>query len=71
MNDEEISEIIDYINSKYKERIPSVARTLIRRKLKKIKNYSVDELPDSLRSCTVEQLLEIVKKGLKKGTLKL
>jgi len=37
MNETEANEIINYINSKYQEKLPSVVRTLIRGKSKKIR----------------------------------
>jgi len=71
MNETEAIEIINYINSKYQEKVPSIVRTLIRGKIKKIENFPASELPLSLRKCTVEELLLLVQEGLRRGIVKL
>lgn len=71
MNQYEINEIINYINSKYHEKVHSTIRTLIRGKIKKIETLPLNELPLSLRKCTVEELLLIVQEGLRGGIVKL
>ncbi len=64
-------EIINYINEKYNERVPRPLRTLVKRKIKKIETIQLDELPLSLRKCTVEELVIIVQEGMKQGKVKL
>lgn len=71
MNENEVIEIINYINSKYHERVPSLIRGLVKGKIKKIENLQMSELPFSLRRCTVEELVQIVQDGLKRGLVKL
>lgn len=71
MNETEINEIITYINSKYQEKVPSLVRKLIGGKIKKIESFPADELPPSLRKCSVEELLLLVQEGLRQGTIKL
>ena len=71
MNQYEINEIINYINSKYHERVPSPLRALIKGKIKKIETLPPSELPLSLRKCTVEELLLIVQNGIRLGIVKL
>ena len=70
MKESEKSEIINYMNKKYQENVPSIFRRVIKKRIKKIENFSPDELPSSLRSCTVEELLDIVQEGIKKGEIK-
>ena len=70
MNESEELEIINYINSKYQENVPGVVRRLIKGKIKKIEKFSSSELPPSLRNCTVEELLNIVQKGIREGQVK-
>ena len=71
MNENEISEILNYINAKYHERLPSVVRRLIKGKIQKIESFSPDELPSALRNCTVEELLSVVQKGIREGKISL
>jgi len=71
MNESEYMEIINYINSKYHEQVPSPIRVLVKGKLKKIETLPMTELPLSLRKRTVEELLLIIQDGLRKGIVKL
>lgn len=71
MNEIEAAEIINYINNKYQENVHSVIRTLISGKIKKIENFQTNELPLSLRKCTVEELLLLVQEGLRRGSVRL
>lgn len=71
MNQNETDEILNYVNAKYKERVPGVIRSLIKGKIKKIQKFSPDEMPQSLRNCTVEELLSIVQKGIKDNKISL
>jgi tartrate dehydratase beta subunit/fumarate hydratase class I family protein len=70
MEQNEVLEIIDYINSKYHERVPGPIRAIVKGKIKKIENLQLDELPHSLRKCTVEKLILIVQDGMKNGLVK-
>ena len=70
MNSEEITEIIDYVNKKYAENVPRPVRFIVRKKAKTIENFRVDEMPDSLRRCTVEEYISIIQDGLKEGKIK-
>ena len=70
MNKKEIDEIIEYINTKYNENVPSLAKIVIRKKAKKIETINVKDLPTSLRNCTLEELILIVKGALKQGKIK-
>ena len=71
MNHEEINEVIAYVNQKYHENVPSPVRFVVRKKAKMIENFDYSEMPTSLRNCTVEQYIEIVKNALRDGSLKL
>ena len=70
MNEQEIQEIIQYVNTKYNENVPRPVRFVVRKKAKMIEMFDSSEMPESLRNCTVEQYIEIVKSALKDGTLK-
>jgi hypothetical protein len=71
MNSDEIKEILDYVNRKYSENIPRPVRFVVRRKAKMIEKFNVNEMPETLRNCTVEHYIAIIKEGLKQGTFKL
>ena len=70
MNEFEINEIIDYINKKYNENVPSLAKVVVRKKAKKIETFQIEDLPISLRNCTVEELILIIQGALRQGRLK-
>ena len=70
-NLEEISEIITYVNQKYNENVPRPVRFVVRKKAKMIENFDSSEMPSSLRNCTIEEYIEIIKNALRDGTLKL
>lgn len=71
MNDSQIKEVIEYVNKKYAENVPRPVRFLVRKKAKMIEKFDPSEMPESLRACTVEEYIDIVKKALHDGSLKL
>jgi hypothetical protein len=71
MNNDDIKEILDYVSKKYSENIPRPVRFVVRKKVKMIEKFNVEEMPETLRNCTVEQYITIIKEGLRKGTFKL
>jgi len=71
MNPEEINEILEYVNKKYKENVPRPIRFVVRKKAKMIEKFDPSEMPFSLKNCTIEQYIDIIKNGLSQGTLKL
>ena len=71
MESEKISEIIEYVNKKYNENVPRPVRFVVRKKAKLIEKFDSSEMPESLRTCTVEDYISIVKKALSDGSLKL
>jgi len=71
MDEEDIAEIIQYVSKKYSENVPRPVRFIVRKKVTMIEKFDASEMPGSLRRCTVEQYIEIVKTALKEGSLKL
>ncbi|NIM25259.1 MAG: hypothetical protein GTN35_01990 [Nitrososphaeria archaeon] len=71
MNDSEIKEIIEYVNKKYSENVPRPVRFVVRKKAKMMEKFDPSEMPASLRKCTIEDYVEIVKNALHDGSLKL
>lgn len=71
MEQEEIDEIIAYVNSKYDENVPRLVKMLVRKKIGGLQSFDVESMPESLRNCTVEGLFGIAKEGLNSGKLKI
>ena len=44
---------------------------LVRKKIGGFQSFEAESLPDSLRNCSVEELISIVKHGLDTGKLKI
>ena len=71
MKKKEVDEILEHISQKFEDDVPGIVKMLVRKKIGKFQSFDVETLPESLRTCTVEELLEIVKKGLDSGKLKI
>jgi len=66
-----INEVLDHINTKFDENVPRLVKMMVRKKISVLQFFEVDSIPDSLRTCTVEELIFIVKHGLDTGKLKI
>ena len=71
MKKKEADEILEHISQKFEDDVPGIVKMLVRKKIGKLQSFDVESLPKSLRTCTVEELLDIVKKGLESGKLKI
>lgn len=71
MKKKEVNEILDHINQKFEDDVPSIVKMLIRKKIGKFQSFETKSLPEPLRTCTVEELIDIVKNGLESGKLKI
>lgn len=71
MKKKEVDKILDHISQKFEDDVPGIVKMLVRKKIGKFQSFDVATLPESLRTCTVEELLNIVKKGLESGKLKI
>lgn len=71
MQQNEIDEIINHLGQKIENDVPGIVKILVRKKLHKLQSFEIDSLPISLRECTVEDLLLIVKDSLESGKLKI
>ena len=71
MKQNEIDEILDHINTKVAEDVPSLVKMIVRKKMGSFQSFDAESLPDSLRNCSVEELISIVKQGLDTGKLKI
>ena len=71
MKQNEIDEILDHINTKVAEDVPSLVKMIVRKKMSGFQSFDAESLPESLRNCSVEELISIVKQGLDTGKLKI
>jgi len=71
MKQSDIDEILNHINEKFNDDVPGLIKMIVRKKITRIETFEIDSLPSSLRECTVEELIAIVKNGLVSGNLKL
>ncbi|ABX12274.1 hypothetical protein [Nitrosopumilus maritimus] len=69
MKKKEENEILEHISQKFEDDVPGIVKMLVRKKIGKFQSFDVESLPESLRTCTVEELIDIVKKGLESGKL--
>lgn len=71
MEQNEIDKILDHINTKVAKDVPSLVKILVRKRIASFQSFEAESLPDSLRNCSVEELISIVKHGLDTGKLKI
>ena len=71
MEQKEIDEILEHIGKKIETDVPGIVKMLVRKKIHKLESFDIESLPDSLRECTVEGLIGIVRDGLDSGKLKI
>jgi hypothetical protein len=71
MEQNEIDEILDHINTRIAEDVPSLVKMLVRKRIGGFQSFEAESLPDSLRNCSVEELISIVNHGLDTGKLKI
>lgn len=71
MEQKEIDEILEHINTKVAENVPSLVKMIVRKKIGSFQSFEAESLPESLKNCSVEELISIVKYGLDTGKLKI
>ena len=71
MEQKEIDEIVDYLNEKLDANIPSFVKLLVSKKIHKFQSFDPVSLPDSLKNCTVEELIIILQQQIDSKKLKL
>ena len=64
-------EILNHINEKYDENVPSLAKIFVRKKIDKLQSFPIESLPECLRVCTVEDFITIVKDRINSNKLKI
>ena len=70
MEKSEIDKVIDFINKRYDEEVPSPIKFAVRRKAKKIEKLDPKDFPESVRKCTIEEFLNILKTAYLEKKLK-
>ncbi len=71
MEQNKIDKILAHVNTKIAEDVPSIVKMLIRKKISNFQSFKAEFLPNSLRNCSVEELISIVKHGIDTGKLKI
>ena len=72
MDQKETDEILSHISQKFDEEVPGIVKMVVRKKMiKRFQAYDAQPMPESLRNCSVENLIDIVQKGIESGKLKL
>lgn len=71
MKKKEVDEILEHIGQKFEDDVPSIVKMLVRKKIGKFQSFDSDSLPESLKTCTVKDLIDLVQKGLESGKLKI
>ena len=71
MEQNEIDEILEHINTRIAEDVPSLVKMLVRKKIASFQSFEAESLHDSLRNCSVEEIISIVNHGLDTGKLKI
>ena len=70
MDENQVKDIVDFINNRYDEEVPRPVKFVIRRKAKKIEKLDPSDFPESFRKCTIEELMYILKNAYSKKQLK-
>jgi hypothetical protein len=71
MKKKEVDEILEHIGQKFEDDVPSIVKMLVRKKIGKFQSFDSESLPESLKTCTVKELIDLVQKGLESGKLKI
>ena len=71
MKKKEVEEILEHISQKFEDDVPGIVKMLVRKKIGKFQSFDSESLPESLKTCTVKELIDIVQKGLESGKLKI
>ena len=71
MKKKEADEILEHISQKFENDVPGIVKMLVRKKIGKFQSFDPESLPESLKTCTVQELIEIVQEGLESGKLKI
>ena len=71
MDQKETDEILNHIKQKFDEEVPGIVKMVVRKKIGRFQAFETETLPESLRNCTLENLVNIVQEALESGKLKL
>lgn len=72
MDQKDIDEILNHIKLKFDEEVPGIVKMVVRKKMiGRFQAFDARTMPESLRNCSVENLIGIVQEGIESGKLKL
>lgn len=72
MDQKDVDEILDHIKQKFDDEVPGIVKMVIRKKMiSRFREYDAHTMPESMRNCTVENLINIIQEGIESGKLKL
>lgn len=66
MNEDDVQEIIGFINSRYADEVPGPVKFVVKRKAKNIERLDPNDFPEPFRKCTIEELIMILKDAYSK-----
>ncbi|AFS80272.1 hypothetical protein NKOR_01830 [Candidatus Nitrosopumilus koreensis AR1] len=69
MNEDDVQEIVDFVNFRYADEVPGPVKFVVKRKAKKIEKLDPNDFPESLRKCTIEEFIMILKDAYSKKQL--
>ena len=68
MDENEVNEIISFLNQKFNERNP-IVKEIVKTQTGKIETFQLEDLPISLRHCTIEELITTLRDARRQGKL--
>jgi len=72
MDQKEIEEILNHIKQKFDDEVPGIVKIMVRKKMiSRFREYDAHTMPESMRNCSVENLIDIIQEGIESGKLKL
>ena len=72
MEQKDVDEILNHIKLKFDEEVPGIVKMVVRKKMiSRFQAFDAKTMPESLRNCTVGDLIDIVQEGIESGRLKL
>ncbi|AFS82178.1 hypothetical protein [Candidatus Nitrosopumilus sediminis] len=72
MDQKDIDEILNHVKQKFDEEVPGIVKMVIRKKMiSRFREYDAHTMPESMRNCSVENLIDIIQQGIESGKLRL
>ncbi len=72
MDQKEIDEILNHIKQKFDDEVPGIVKMVVRKKMiSRFREYDAHTMPESMRNCSVKNLIDIIQEGIESGKFKL